>query len=269
MNLLLAGVAISAGVSLCITVVIWWLGRDRMASIAAPAGFACGLVSGYAYAEYPRLVAKPDWLVWFAVIACVLAIVLQWRATPVAVRWMGTATFAVAAAWFLVPVRPALESIRPMLVAILAAAIALEWNLLDELAQRSRQRSVFWTVAASLASASAMVAFAVSIKIGFVGAAAAAALSGSLAIAIQSSGRGLQTMLGPVTVVLMGILLRAYLYDGLTVLIIGLMLSAPLLLWLFELSPLKRLTSIRGVLAKGIVAGTPQAAAWILVVMQH
>lgn len=267
MNSLIEAMVIAGAVSIAVSaIVLTFMPATESARYTGALGFAAGFLSGYAYLEPSHLlpVSQWQWLPWLALISAVVGPISIASGVKSPERWALSAIVALAAAWFLVPTRATLEPARPTYILAAVAGLTLLWNLMDRPAQRQAGVPLALALAVTCVSGAALVAVAVSVRIGFLGVVGAAALAGGgLSAALKRDCTAARAMLGPASVVLVGVLLTAQL-NRLPLSTIALILAAPLTLWLFEGGPLAKLQGLQSHLVKMIVVSVPHIAAWCL-----
>lgn len=267
MNPLIEAMVIAGAVSVAVSaIVLTCLPASESARYTGALSFAAGFLSAYAYLEPRHLipVSQWQWLPWLALIAAVVGPISLASGLRLSERWALSVIVALAAAWFLVPTRASLEPARSTYILSVAVGVTLLWNLMDRPAQRESGVPLVLALAATCLSGAALVAFAVSIRIGFLGAAGAAALTGGgLSAALKRDCTAVRGVLAPACVLLVGVMLTAQL-NGLPLSTIALILSAPLTLWLFEGGPFSKLQGLQLQLVKSIVVAVPHIAAWCL-----
>lgn len=267
MNPLIEAMVIAGAVSVAVSaIVLSCLPSSESARYTGALGVAAGFLSAYAYLEPGHLTPAShwQWLPWLAMIASIVGPISLATGVKLPERWALSVILALTAAWFLVPTRASLEPMRTTYLLAVAAGMTLLWNLMDRPAQSQSGVPLALALAATSLSGAALVAFAVSIRIGFLGAVGAAALAGGgLSAAWKRDSTFVRGMLAPASVILIGVLLTAQL-NGLPISTIALILSAPVTLWLFEAGPLARLQGLQSQLVKTIVVAVPHIAAWCL-----
>src|SRR5262249_9514969 len=146
-----------------------------------------------------------------------------------------------------------------------AGSLLALWVLLDPIASRNSGGPAVLALGLSVMSGSAMTAYVAILKTGFVGAAGGAALmGGGLAATWKQECGMIRSMLGAASLVLLGTLMSARLYDGPPLTVLGLVAGAPLLLWLFEFGPLAKLGKAQGLILKPILVAIPHVVAWVM-----
>lgn len=267
MNSLIEAMVIAGAVSIAVSaIVLISLPATESARYTGAFGCAAGFLSAYTYLEPKHLlpVSQWQWLPWLTLVAAVIGPISIASGLKLFERWALSAILALAAAWFLVPTRATLEPGRSTYIIAVAVALTLLWNLMDRPAQTQSGLPLMLALAVTCISGAALVALAVSIRIGFLGAAGAAAMTGGgISAAMKRDCATVRGILAPASIILVGVLLTAQL-NGLQPPVIILILSAPLTLWLFEGGPLSKLEGLQSQLVKMIVVAVPQIAAWCL-----
>ena len=260
---------IAAAVSIAISsIVLGSFSSEAASRYTGALGYAAGFLAAFAYLESRALAPTVHWhwLPWLALAAGMIGPISIAGGVRPLERFVLITLFSLAAAWLLVPTRPALLPLRTSHIFVFAGSLAVLWQLLDGLSRKESGIPLCIALAATLTSGAALVAYEFSIRIGFLGAAGAAALAGGgLSAAWKRDATIIRGTVGAPSVVLCGILLTAKLDDGLTIPLIALILLAPLTLWLFEAGPLGRLKGYRAALAKAFAVGLPHFAAWCYV----
>ncbi|MDB5343548.1 MAG: hypothetical protein JWP89_1925 [Schlesneria sp.] len=263
----LIGIAISIAVSMIVSLLTSiCLSRESAARYAGALGIAAGFLAAYAYLEPRNWVPTLhwQWLPWLVACAAIMGPIAIASGVGTIERFVVVTLFALAAAWFLVPTRASFAPMRMTYVINFTLGVAVFWNLLDRLLTRPKSAAaVFSALAATAASGSALVAFAFSIRIGFLGAAGATGLAGGvLAFLWKRDAAIIRGLIGPACILLAGELLTAEINDAINPPTIALIAMAPLMLWLFEAGPLAKLKGIAAWSARAALVALPLAAAW-------
>ncbi|HEY4262877.1 MAG TPA: hypothetical protein VGM98_22145 [Schlesneria sp.] len=261
------GITISIAVSVVVSLLTSvCFSRASAARYAGALGIAAGFLAAYAYLE-PRNLSPTlhwQWLPWLVACAAIMGPIAIVTGVGTIERLVVVTLFSLAAAWFLIPSRASFAPMRMTYVINFALGVAMFWNLLDRLLTRPKSAAtVFIALAATVASSSALVAFAFSIRIGFLGAAGAAGLAGGVLAFLWTRDTAIiRGLIGPACILLAGELLTAEINDAINPPTIALIAIAPLMLWLFEVGPLAKLKGIAAWSAKAALVALPLVAAW-------
>lgn len=264
MRLLIVALSGSAAVSIGLALVMFVVVRGESARRYAGAlGFAAGFAAAYAWLE-PRNLSPSlswHWLPWLATAAAIIGPVGIATGVRMPERWALSVVFALAAAWLLVPTRATFQPWRLTYLMAFASVLVLSWNVLDQLAQTGTGRSLSAALALTSLASSALIAYTVSLRIGFLTAASASALIGVLLTTIWTQDRTiLRGALPCHGVVLCGAILTSSLDDGFPRYAPLLILIAPQMLWLFQFGPLAKLRGSMGLIARAIAIAAPLSA---------
>jgi hypothetical protein len=262
-----SGIAISIAVSVIVSLLTSvCFSRESAARYAGALGIAAGFLAAYAYLE-PRNLAPTlhwQWLPWLVACAAIMGPIAIASGVGTIERFVVVTLFSLAAAWFLIPTRASFAPMRMTYVINFTLGMTVFWNLLDRLLARPKSAAaVFVALAATVASGSALVAFAFSIRIGVLGAAGAAGLAGGvLAFLWKRDAAIIRGLVGPACILLAGELLTAEINDAINPPTIALIAIAPLMLWLFEAGPLAKLKGFTAWATKTALVALPLIAAW-------
>ncbi len=263
----LIGIAISIAVSMIVSLLTSvCFSRESASRYAGALGISAGFLAAYAYLE-PRNLSPTlhwQWLPWLVACAAIMGAIAIATGVGTIERLVFVTLFSLAAAWFLVPTRASFAPMRMTYVINFTLGVTLFWNLLDRLLTRPKNDgAVFIALAATVASGSALVAFAFSTRIGFLGAAGATGLAGGvLAFLWKRDPAIIRGLIGPACILLAGELLTAEINDAINPPTIALIAMAPLMLWLFEMGPLAKLKGTAAWSAKATLVALPLVAAW-------
>ncbi len=263
----LIGVAISIAVSVVVSLLTSvCFSRESALRYAGALGIAAGLLAAYAYLE-PRNLSPTlhwQWLPWLVACAAIMGSIAIATGVGSIERFVVVALFSLAAAWFLIPTRASFAPMRMTYVTNFTLGVTLFWNLLDRLLSRPKTAgSVFVALMATVVSGSALVVFAFSLRIGFLGVVGATGLAGGvLAFLWKRDAAIIRGLIGPACILLAGELLTAEINDAINPPTIALIAIAPLMLWLFEVGPLAKLKGIAAGATKAALVALPLIAAW-------
>lgn len=253
-----ASVVVSLLVSVCFS-------RESAARYVGALAMAAGLLAYYIYADRKSLspTLHWQWIPWLVACAAIIGPLSIATGVGIIERLAVITLFSLAAAWLLVPTRATFAPMRMTYLINFTIGAALFWNLLDRLTHPKNGGTVFAGLVATVVSGTALVAFAFSIKIGFVGALGAASLSGGiLAFLWKRDAAIVRGLIGPACILLAGELLTAEINDAISPPTIALVAIAPLMLWLFEAGPLAKLKGTTAHAGKAALVALPLLAAW-------
>lgn len=269
MQVLIQGMVIAATVSMATAAVAMCVfSRETATRYTGSIAYAAGFIAAFRFLQPKDMlpVSHWHWLPWLAAISALIGAIGLVPGLKTIERWLLVAVFALAAGWLLVPTWKVLMPYRANYILAFAGSLLALWGLLDPIASRNSGGPPVLALGLSLLSGSAMTAYAVSAEIGFLGAAGGAALmGGGLAATWKQDSGMIRGMLGAASLVLLGTLMSARLYDGPPLTVLALIACAPLLLWLFELGPLAKLGQAQGLILKPILVAIPHVVAWVMV----
>lgn len=264
----ISGLAISATVSIITAVVVMLCFSSESAQRYAGAlGLAIGFLAYNFYFEQKNLspTLHWQWLPWLVASAAILGPVVIAQGVGVLERLVMIALFSLVAAWLLMPTRASFAPQRLTYLLNLTIGLTLFWNLLDRLTHPKNGAVVFMALWATIIGGSVLVAYAFSVRIGFLGIVGAVAICGGVIAALwKRDPMIVRGLIGPAAVLLAGQLLTAEINDAINPPTIALVAIAPLMLWLFEAGPLARLKGSVSHVTKAMLVALPLIAAWRL-----
>lgn len=260
------GLASSATASIFTTIfVMLCFFPETARRYAGALGLAAGLLT-YNYYFEPKNLSPTlhwQWIPWLVAGAAIIGPIAVAEGVGVVERLILIAMFSLVAAWLLMPTRATFAPQKMIYLLNLTIGLTLFWNLLDGLAHPKNCAAVFVALWATAISGSVLVAYAFSVRIGFLGIVGAAAIcGGAIAVLWKRDAMIVRGLIGPTGVLLAGQLLTAEINDAINPPTIALVAIAPLVLWLFEAGPLAKLKGGISHVTKAMLVALPLIGAW-------